>query len=58
MQASFEVLNTSRTTLVVPTKCFLVEYGFTNKIIAYVKEEGILNTITFALTSVVYCLPL
>jgi hypothetical protein len=45
-------------TLVVPTKKNLVEYGLTSKIIAYVKDEGILNTIAFALTSVVSCLPL
>ncbi len=58
MQAPFEVPNTSKATLIVPTKSFLLVYGLTNKIIAYVKDESILNTITFALTSVVSCLPL
>jgi hypothetical protein len=57
-QTPFEILNTSRKTLIVPMKFFLIEYGFTSKITTYVKEEGILNTIIFALTSVVSCLPL
>jgi len=58
MQTFFLIPNTSITTLIVPTKFFLIEYGFTSKITTYVKEEGILNTITFASTSVVSCLPL
>jgi len=58
IKAPFEIPNTSTATLIVPTKFFLIEYGFTSKITTYVKEEGILNTITFALTSVVSCLPL
>jgi hypothetical protein len=58
MQTLFKIPNTSIATLIVPTKFFLIEYGFTSKITTYVKEEGILNTITFASTNVVSCLPL
>ncbi len=51
----FEVLDTFEIIEVGQVKSLLVEYDFTNKIIAYIKDERkTLNIFTSSLTSVVY----
>jgi hypothetical protein len=52
--AFFQARDTSCATLTIHVKSLVVEFNLTNKIITYVKDEGInLNTLAVALTSVV-----
>jgi hypothetical protein len=55
----FEATNTFGVALVEQVKVFLLKFNLTNKVIAYVKDEGAnLNSLTIALTFVVSCEPL
>jgi hypothetical protein len=55
----FEVQNTTNATMANQVKVLLDFFGLLEKIIAYVKNEGSnLNTLTNALTSVVFYSPL
>jgi hypothetical protein len=55
----FEATNTFGVTLVEQVKVFLLKFNLTNKVIAYVKDEGAnLNSFTIALTYVMSCEPL
>jgi len=55
----FEIQNTTCATMANPVKVFLNSIGLFDKVITYVKDEGSnLNTLTNALTNVVYYSPL
>jgi len=55
----FETTNTFGVALVEQVKVFLLKFNLTNKVIAYVKDEGAnLNSFTIALTYVMSCEPL
>jgi len=52
----FEVLETLRAAMAIQFKDLLVQYNLLDKIIAYVKDEGVnLNTFTLALINIVSC---